>query len=167
MALSPSLEYTSIRALVSFSKPNGSKFQSDYGHRVKHYFGGKRSTLGKFPISKPSPGSIYSLVMVKHRDPKTSASWEDPHDYPLDCPDCEDSQFCHSSRVSHPQLHLGIRYHYSDRLTTEKLVNEIGKLRAISSHVLGASEVQIPQDDLDNLILTEEEEDGATEVLDP
>ncbi|GJU34116.1 hypothetical protein Tco_1182470 [Tanacetum coccineum] len=26
----------------------------------------------------------------------------------LDCPDCEDSQFCHSSRVSHPQLHLGI-----------------------------------------------------------
>ncbi|GJS44796.1 hypothetical protein Tco_0594917 [Tanacetum coccineum] len=29
---------------------------------------------------------------------------------PLDCPDCEDSQFCHSSRVSHPQLHLGIRY---------------------------------------------------------
>ncbi|GJT87570.1 reverse transcriptase domain-containing protein [Tanacetum coccineum] len=28
----------------------------------------------------------------------------------IDCPDCEDSQFCHSSRVSHPQLHLGIRY---------------------------------------------------------
>ncbi|GJW46857.1 hypothetical protein Tco_0078503 [Tanacetum coccineum] len=25
----------------------------------------------------------------------------------LDCPDCEDSQFCHSSRVSHPQLHFG------------------------------------------------------------
>ncbi|GJS62601.1 hypothetical protein Tco_0657385 [Tanacetum coccineum] len=29
---------------------------------------------------------------------------------PDDCPDCEDSQFCHSSRVSHLQLHLGIRY---------------------------------------------------------
>ncbi|GJX01363.1 hypothetical protein Tco_0185276 [Tanacetum coccineum] len=28
----------------------------------------------------------------------------------IDCPDCEDSQFCHSSRVSHPQLQLGIRY---------------------------------------------------------
>ncbi|GJY91484.1 hypothetical protein Tco_0506680 [Tanacetum coccineum] len=27
-----------------------------------------------------------------------------------DCPDCEDSQFCHSSRVSHLQLQLGIRY---------------------------------------------------------
>ncbi|GKF94746.1 hypothetical protein Tco_0284446, partial [Tanacetum coccineum] len=27
-----------------------------------------------------------------------------------DCPDCDDSQFCHSSRVSHPQLQLGIRY---------------------------------------------------------
>ncbi|GJZ12134.1 hypothetical protein Tco_0546893 [Tanacetum coccineum] len=24
--------------------------------------------------------------------------------------DCDDSQFCHSSRASHPQLHLGIRY---------------------------------------------------------
>ncbi|GJW83167.1 hypothetical protein Tco_0156312 [Tanacetum coccineum] len=31
-------------------------------------------------------------------------------DVDSDCPDCEDSQFCHSSRVSHPQLHLGIRY---------------------------------------------------------
>ncbi|GJV22026.1 hypothetical protein Tco_1371046 [Tanacetum coccineum] len=28
---------------------------------------------------------------------------------PIDFPDCEDSQFCHSSRVSHPQLQLGIR----------------------------------------------------------
>nr|GEU90494.1 F-box protein MAX2 [Tanacetum cinerariifolium] len=51
--------------------------------------------------------------------------------------------------------------------STEKLVNEIGELRAISSHVLGASGVQIPQDGLDNLRSTEEEEDGATEVLDP
>nr|GFA84422.1 hypothetical protein [Tanacetum cinerariifolium] len=51
---------------------------------------------------------------------------------------------------------------------TEKLRNEIGELRTISSHVLGAFGVQIPQDDLDNLRLTEEEEeDGATEVLDP
>ncbi|GJX10198.1 hypothetical protein Tco_0200057 [Tanacetum coccineum] len=25
----------------------------------------------------------------------------------LDCPDCEDSQYCHSTRVSHPQLHVG------------------------------------------------------------
>ncbi|GJR79570.1 hypothetical protein Tco_0150355 [Tanacetum coccineum] len=33
-----------------------------------------------------------------------------PVDVPNDCPDCEDSQFCHSSRVSHLQLHLGIRY---------------------------------------------------------
>nr|GEY04836.1 uncharacterized mitochondrial protein AtMg00810-like [Tanacetum cinerariifolium] len=47
----------------------------------------------------------------------------------------------------------------------EKLV-EIGELRAISSHVLGASGVQIPQDNLDNQRLTEEEEDGATKVLD-
>ncbi|GKE09294.1 hypothetical protein Tco_1412845, partial [Tanacetum coccineum] len=51
--------------------------------------------------------------------------------------------------------------------STEKLVNEIGKLRAISSHVLGASGVQIPQNNLDNLKSTEEEEVRATEVLDP
>nr|GEW71173.1 retrovirus-related Pol polyprotein from transposon TNT 1-94 [Tanacetum cinerariifolium] len=48
---------------------------------------------------------------------------------------------------------------------TEKLVNEIGELRAISSHVLGAFEVQIPQNDLDNLRLIEKEEEyGATEA---
>ncbi|GKC82436.1 hypothetical protein Tco_1138153 [Tanacetum coccineum] len=50
--------------------------------------------------------------------------------------------------------------------STEKLVNEIGELRAIYSHVLGASGVQIPQNNLDNLRSTKEE-DGATEVLDP
>nr|GFC18220.1 hypothetical protein [Tanacetum cinerariifolium] len=47
-------------------------------------------------------------------------------------------------------------------------MNKIGELRTISIHVLGAFGVQIPQDDLDNLRSTEEEEeDGATEVLDP
>ncbi|GKE46475.1 hypothetical protein Tco_1477733, partial [Tanacetum coccineum] len=46
-------------------------------------------------------------------------------------------------------------------------MNEIGELRAISSHVLQASGVQIPQDNLDNLRSTEEEEDGAIEILDP
>nr|GEX16847.1 hypothetical protein [Tanacetum cinerariifolium] len=51
-------------------------------------------------------------------------------------------------------------------LSTKKLVNEIGELRAISSHVLGVSRVQIAQDDLDNLRSTEEE-DEASEVLDP
>ncbi|GKF82019.1 hypothetical protein Tco_0243675 [Tanacetum coccineum] len=46
-------------------------------------------------------------------------------------------------------------------------MNEIGELRAISSHVLGAFGVQIPQNNLDNLRSTREEEDGATEVLGP
>nr|GEZ33302.1 hypothetical protein [Tanacetum cinerariifolium] len=49
----------------------------------------------------------------------------------------------------------------------EKLMNEIGELRAISSHVLGAFGVQIPQNNLDNLRSTVEEEDGETKVLDP
>ncbi|GJV48021.1 hypothetical protein Tco_1438233, partial [Tanacetum coccineum] len=46
-------------------------------------------------------------------------------------------------------------------------MNEIGELRAISGHVLGASGVQIPQNNLDNLQSIREEEDGATEVSDP
>ncbi|GJY83526.1 hypothetical protein Tco_0496902 [Tanacetum coccineum] len=32
------------------------------------------------------------------------------NDHTLDCPDCEDSQFCHSSEFQHLQLQLGIRY---------------------------------------------------------
>ncbi|GJR55482.1 hypothetical protein Tco_1406003 [Tanacetum coccineum] len=46
-------------------------------------------------------------------------------------------------------------------------MNEIGELRVISGHVLGAFGVQIPQNNLDNLDLIKEEEDGETEVLDP
>ncbi|GKA03099.1 hypothetical protein Tco_0675880 [Tanacetum coccineum] len=50
---------------------------------------------------------------------------------------------------------------------TEKLMNKIGELRAISGHVLGAAGVQIPQNNLDNLQSIREEEDGATDVSDP
>ncbi|GKE16124.1 hypothetical protein Tco_1423701 [Tanacetum coccineum] len=46
-------------------------------------------------------------------------------------------------------------------------MNEIGELREISGHVHGASGVQIPQNNLDNLHSIREEENGATEVLDP
>ncbi|GJY25512.1 hypothetical protein Tco_0400238 [Tanacetum coccineum] len=46
--------------------------------------------------------------------------------------------------------------------STEKLMNEIGELRAISAHVLGAAGVQIPQNNLDNLQSFREEGDGAT-----
>ncbi|GJR45509.1 reverse transcriptase domain-containing protein [Tanacetum coccineum] len=52
-----------------------------------------------------------NLLMLKGQNKEASMT---PRSKPcfstLDCPDCEDSQFCHSSRVSHPQLHLGIRY---------------------------------------------------------
>ncbi|GKC27427.1 hypothetical protein Tco_1034721 [Tanacetum coccineum] len=51
--------------------------------------------------------------------------------------------------------------------STEKLMNKIGKLRAISGHVLGEARVQIPQNNLDNLQSIREEEDGVTEVSDP
>ncbi|GKF33976.1 hypothetical protein Tco_0107176, partial [Tanacetum coccineum] len=45
-------------------------------------------------------------------------------------------------------------------------MNEIGELRAISSHVVGAAGVQIPQNNLDNLQSIREEDNGATEVSD-
>ncbi|GKF96195.1 hypothetical protein Tco_0288930 [Tanacetum coccineum] len=43
-------------------------------------------------------------------------------------------------------------------------MNGIGELRVISGHVLLASRVQIPQNNLDNLQSIREEEDRATEV---
>ncbi|GJU86053.1 hypothetical protein Tco_1293599 [Tanacetum coccineum] len=46
-------------------------------------------------------------------------------------------------------------------------MNKIGELRSIFGYVLGASIVQIPQNNLDNLQSIIEEEDGATEVSDP
>ncbi|GJX00991.1 hypothetical protein Tco_0184904 [Tanacetum coccineum] len=51
--------------------------------------------------------------------------------------------------------------------STEKFMNGIGGLRAISGHVLGASGVQIPQNNLENLQSIREEEDGATKVSNP
>ncbi|GJR02102.1 hypothetical protein Tco_0525086 [Tanacetum coccineum] len=49
---------------------------------------------------------------------------------------------------------------------TEKLMYEVGELRAISGHMLGAAGVQIPENNLDHLYLSNEE-DGAFELLDP
>nr|GEX05045.1 hypothetical protein [Tanacetum cinerariifolium] len=49
---------------------------------------------------------------------------------------------------------------------TQKFIYEVGELRAISSHVLGASGVQIPENNLDNLHSTIEE-DGTLEIMDP
>ncbi|GKG04003.1 hypothetical protein Tco_0314390, partial [Tanacetum coccineum] len=48
----------------------------------------------------------------------------------------------------------------------QKFVNKVDKLRAVSGHMFGASRVQIPENNLDNLKLTREE-DGAVETLDP
>ncbi|GKF98550.1 hypothetical protein Tco_0297333 [Tanacetum coccineum] len=49
---------------------------------------------------------------------------------------------------------------------TKKLGDEVGEPRAVSGLVLGAAKVQIPQNNLDNLKLTIEE-DGTSELLDP
>ncbi|GJT84876.1 hypothetical protein Tco_1066593 [Tanacetum coccineum] len=49
---------------------------------------------------------------------------------------------------------------------TQKFINEIGELRAISSHMLGAAGVQIPKNNLDDLH-SSREEDGTSETMDP
>ncbi|GKA14661.1 hypothetical protein Tco_0694307 [Tanacetum coccineum] len=49
---------------------------------------------------------------------------------------------------------------------TQKFTNEVDELRAISGHMLGASGVQIPQNNLDNL-QSIREENGTSEIVDP
>nr|GEV44843.1 hypothetical protein [Tanacetum cinerariifolium] len=53
----------------------------------------------------------------------------------------------------------------SPSTNTQKFINEIGELRAISGHVLGAARVQIPENNLDNLHSTVEE-DGTFKTVD-
>ncbi|GKE85086.1 hypothetical protein Tco_1558828, partial [Tanacetum coccineum] len=45
-------------------------------------------------------------------------------------------------------------------------IDEIGELRAISSHMLGVAGVQIPKNNLDDLH-SSREEDGTSETIDP
>ncbi|GKB38255.1 hypothetical protein Tco_0883197 [Tanacetum coccineum] len=49
---------------------------------------------------------------------------------------------------------------------TQKFTDEVDELRAISGHMLGASRVQIPQNNLDNL-QSIREEDGTSKTVDP
>ncbi|GJR17509.1 hypothetical protein Tco_0966036 [Tanacetum coccineum] len=60
----------------------------------------------------------------------------------------------------------GIKAEEELREPTQKYENKVDELRAVFDHMLGASEVQIPKNNLDNLKLTREE-DGAMETLDP
>nr|GFC68680.1 hypothetical protein [Tanacetum cinerariifolium] len=48
---------------------------------------------------------------------------------------------------------------------TQEFTNNIGELRAISGHMLGAAKVQILENNLDDLHLSREE-DGTLETLD-
>ncbi|GKC95453.1 hypothetical protein Tco_1160895 [Tanacetum coccineum] len=50
--------------------------------------------------------------------------------------------------------------------STQKFMNKVDELRAVSYHMLGESEVQIPENNLDNLKSTREE-DGTSKALDP
>ncbi|GJV49831.1 hypothetical protein Tco_1440043 [Tanacetum coccineum] len=47
-----------------------------------------------------------------------------------------------------------------------KFIDEIGELRAISGHILGAARVQIPENNLDDLH-SSREEDGTPKTIDP
>nr|GEW30434.1 hypothetical protein [Tanacetum cinerariifolium] len=50
--------------------------------------------------------------------------------------------------------------------STQKFADKIGELRAISDHMLGAARVEIPENHLDNLH-SSREEDGILETMDP
>ncbi|GKF80826.1 hypothetical protein Tco_0239428 [Tanacetum coccineum] len=49
---------------------------------------------------------------------------------------------------------------------TQKFIDEIGELRAISGHILGAAGVQIPENNLGDLHSLREE-DGTSKTMDP
>nr|GEY23810.1 hypothetical protein [Tanacetum cinerariifolium] len=49
---------------------------------------------------------------------------------------------------------------------TQKFIFQVGELRAVSGHVLGAAEVQIPENNLDNLHSIVEK-DGTLEIVNP
>ncbi|GJV67443.1 hypothetical protein Tco_1482952 [Tanacetum coccineum] len=50
--------------------------------------------------------------------------------------------------------------------STQEFADEVGELRAISGHMLGVAGVQIPEDNLDDLH-SSREEDGTLETMDP
>ncbi|GJT23316.1 reverse transcriptase domain-containing protein [Tanacetum coccineum] len=104
MALSPSLGICRTTMLSFLSQR--AKFQSEWSSRQALLWR-ERTTLGSsrspnFPQGSINPCDGSSIATLNKRfvggTPCLSV---------VDCPDCEDSQFCHSSRVSHPQLHLG------------------------------------------------------------
>ncbi|GJV69194.1 hypothetical protein Tco_1484703 [Tanacetum coccineum] len=54
----------------------------------------------------------------------------------------------------------------SESKSTQKILNKVDELRVVSGHMLGASGVQIPKNNLDNLELTREV-DGEFKIVDP
>ncbi|GJT09282.1 hypothetical protein Tco_0856324 [Tanacetum coccineum] len=94
---------TSRRNFQSDERPqNSSKFVKSLTCGASTLWARSRLHEGK-RYSRSSRGLLSKWVEAKASPPMMPRIMED-------CPDCEDSQFCHSSRVSHPQLHLGIRY---------------------------------------------------------
>ncbi|GKB32829.1 hypothetical protein Tco_0872230 [Tanacetum coccineum] len=55
----------------------------------------------------------------------------------------------------------------SESNISQKFTNEAHELRAIPCHMFRASRVQIPENNLDNLSLKREEENGTSVALDP
>ncbi|GKE09147.1 hypothetical protein Tco_1412698, partial [Tanacetum coccineum] len=64
--------------------------------------------------------------------------------------------------ISHYLCHMIV----SEFDCTQKFTNEIDELRAISGHMLGAAEVQILENNLDDMH-SSREEDGTLETVDP
>ncbi|GJR99828.1 hypothetical protein Tco_0316337 [Tanacetum coccineum] len=68
-------------------------------------------------------------------------------------------------RLSHINHNLWLLHDHSEFDSTQEFADEIGELRAISGHMLGAAGVQIPEDNLNDL-LASREEDETSEFMD-
>ncbi|GJY09451.1 hypothetical protein Tco_0377636 [Tanacetum coccineum] len=55
----------------------------------------------------------------------------------------------------------------SEANSSQKFTDEVHELRSVPCHMFRASGVQIPENNMDNLSLTREEEDGTSVALDP
>ncbi|GJY32195.1 hypothetical protein Tco_0415690 [Tanacetum coccineum] len=86
---------------VELSHSERANFKVNGSIASGHYFGGTYHTW-LVQISKTLPQGLINPCAGSAAATLNKRFVGGSHD----CPDCEDSQFCHSSRVSHPQLHL-------------------------------------------------------------
>nr|GEU95298.1 hypothetical protein [Tanacetum cinerariifolium] len=108
--------------------------------------------------------STPSSTSVNQDAPSPTTSRSESHNWPTD------NRLLNPRNGNIPNLIITITHYLSNLIVTKldgtkKVIGEIGELRAVSDHMLGASRVKIPQNNLDNL-QSKREEDGTLEIVD-